>query len=748
MSYPREIFSNPTGLKSSLCSSPRLWEWGLIALLFLALRLGGLALFHPFFGNGCAIEEYYRGMMGHEILKGLSMPYLEYRADDSGGGSLVFGILAAVFFKVFGSSAFVLKSIPVLISLGALLLWFKILYQEVSRRCAWYFSLAFIFAPAVFQSWSLYALGDHYETMFLSALAVRIFLKCIRSNKEEKGVTGIKKQKERIGKRSLFCSFLLLVTSSYSLYFLLGVVCGFGVWFAYIFALTVVALLLLWLVKDRQFFKKPHFWIFEAGFLAGFSPWIWSNVHSGFGGLKVHNAYLWWHFRPGGSLEYWKMYYWKFSVLRDFFGIFFHPKLWPTQPQSFVNWLYAGFLVAPITTLVCLKLWHRIPGKKNFPPPLSHVSLYFTFYALAHSAAIQFTDFKAVRYMMPVMPAIFFAWARAIESLESFSPRLKNLSRIVLVVPFLGLGVFLWISMVSPAFAGYLLKTPGYAYDYTASIPACSAMIPFADDRRIDHCARLHKKMSAHISSQYQKGLWLSLAANMAEIAAYRNSVSIVDRLDFPDSEYAAAFYFHFGRFVFQYHSSDVNQAFSYLKSMFDANSAALKLSILGLLYAAAQLREIDTEQLTKETIPEEIKENYSWSLGFQHSRFWQKIGLPEEQILSRIDEVSAQSWSNSERAAFFSGMGSHLIQNTFDSPILGLKAFAKMKENLNPEDKKAFSQGVGRAYEIVFLFLPAPCETWDDSYFLAEKDPVVSGWIDEGRSEIRTITDQFKLEI
>ena len=605
---------------------PRYWEWGLLLFLFLSLRLGSLALFHPFYNNVCPIEEYYRGTLGHEILKGLSMPYWQYRADDSGGGSLVMGILVAGFFKILGSSAFVLKLIPVLISMGALLVWFRILYREFSSKCAWYFALFFIFAPSYFQSWSTVALGDHYETMFLSAVAVWLFLKMERK-------------------------------PSPVFLFLLGLVCGFGIWFAYIFALTVVTLLILWFCKKEPSLSKGTVLYLIAGFAIGFSPWIAINLKNGFKGFVIYGIPLWRHIQhyPVLSLTFWKVSFWKTLFIYDIFQAFSHPDLGLGAFRPLVSWIYTFLLTAPVVVWFFLRPSTEIFSTPFFRKTSSQVTLYFIFYGLVHSAVIQLTDFTGNRYLMPLMPAIFFGWARVMESLESFSPRIRKASRILFAGPLIGLGVWLWISMASPAYAGYLLKTPGYSYDYMASIPACNIN---TNIRKVDIDAwlNLSRQMSEKISSEGQKGFWTAMSIQMAETAAARGVISIVERAKFPDPIFAAAFYFHFGRFVFYYRGQNLAEAFSDLKSYLHENTAALRLSTLGMFYALGNEEPESILSLERE-IPEELNEEYFTAFGMQYGRFWTRKGSKIEAMDQKISELFSKIGSKKERAAFLKGL-------------------------------------------------------------------------------------------
>jgi len=112
--------------------------------LFLLLRL--LLLFfgiEPFTYR----EEFYRGTIAKELREGLKFPFIEYRADDYQGGSLVVGSLAVPFFFLFGPNLISLKLVGLLFSLGSFILLYYFCKRYFSQRttmitCVVYFSSA------------------------------------------------------------------------------------------------------------------------------------------------------------------------------------------------------------------------------------------------------------------------------------------------------------------------------------------------------------------------------------------------------------------------------------------------------------------------------------------------------------------------------------------------------------------------------------------------------------------------------
>src|SRR5438132_1074135 len=236
-------------------------------LLFVASRLLYLVLINPghlvLYHGG---EELYRGTIAQELVTGLKMPFTDYRADNYSGGSLVIGVLAAGFFLLFGPTVFALKLAPLLLFTLALLFWYQTIRLAAGERVAGYFALLFCFSPPLFTSYSVTTMGFHSESIFFSALTVFLLFKMLSEEKP-----------------------------SLAYPVLLGLTAGFGLWFDYIYGLTLPALLGFWVLHDKGRFWRPRVLWFALGFAAGFSPWLIINVQTHFAGLVIYDKNVWEH---------------------------------------------------------------------------------------------------------------------------------------------------------------------------------------------------------------------------------------------------------------------------------------------------------------------------------------------------------------------------------------------------------------------------------------------------------------------
>src|SRR2546426_4375577 len=287
-------------------------------LLFVASHLLYLVLIEPSYLFPQLREQLYRGIIAQELLTGLKMPFIEYRADNYSGGSLVIGILASGFFLLFGPTVFALKLAPLLLFTLALLFWYQTIQQYAGERVAGYFALLFCFSPPLLTSFSVTTMGFHSESIFFSALTVFLLFKMLS---DERGTLGYP--------------------------VLLGLTAGFGLWFTYIYGLTLLTLLGFWLWHDKGRFWRPRVLWFALGFVVGFSPWLVINMQTHFAGFVIHGTNVWAHFGPAYLWE--GLAHPRQLALYEFFADIASndPR---ALPRRAVNLLYSLLYLGPILT--------------------------------------------------------------------------------------------------------------------------------------------------------------------------------------------------------------------------------------------------------------------------------------------------------------------------------------------------------------------------------------------------------------
>src|SRR5256712_2946361 len=288
-------------------------------LLFVASRLLYLVLIDPARLVVWGGEELYRGTIAQELVTGVKMPFIEYRADNYSGGSLVIGALAAGFFLLFGPTLFALKLAPLLVFTLALVFWYWTIERVAGERVAGYFALLFCFSPPLFTAQSVTAMGFHSESIVFSALTVFLLFRMLS---DERG--------------------------SVAYHVILGLTAGVGLWFDYIYGLTLLALLGFWVWHDKGRFWRPRVLWFALGFAAGFSPWLIINVQTHFAGLVIYDKNVWEHF---GLNHLWDgLAHPRKLALYEFFADIASDD--PRDlPRPVCNLLYSPLYVGPIVTL-------------------------------------------------------------------------------------------------------------------------------------------------------------------------------------------------------------------------------------------------------------------------------------------------------------------------------------------------------------------------------------------------------------
>src|SRR2546426_388950 len=196
--------------------SPNLSLAGFL-LLFVASRLLYVVLIDPGHMVYYGAQEPYRGGIVQELVPG--------------------------FFLLFGPTLFALILAPLLVFTLALVLWYWTIQRAAGARVAGFFALLFCFSPPLFTSYSVTTMGFHSESIFFSALTVFLLFKMLSEEKP-----------------------------SLAYPVLLGLTAGFGLWFAYIYGLTLLALLGFWFLHDKGGVWRPRRLWFRLGVFLGFSP--------------------------------------------------------------------------------------------------------------------------------------------------------------------------------------------------------------------------------------------------------------------------------------------------------------------------------------------------------------------------------------------------------------------------------------------------------------------------------------------
>lgn len=208
-------------------------------------------------------EETVCGVLANDVInKHLRLPLLDYQHVEWCGDTLVVGFLAIPFFLIFGNSIISLKLIPLFFSLGTFTIWYLFLDKYLNRTVAVLMSLLFILSPPYYTRMNLIAAIPHTEVNFFTIAVVFLLFKSLNNTRH---------------------SVPLIIC---------GILSSLGIYFHYLFLITLSTCFLLWYVQDKGFIFKRRFLTFLLPFLIGLSPWIISNIHNFPLGLPIVRGYF------------------------------------------------------------------------------------------------------------------------------------------------------------------------------------------------------------------------------------------------------------------------------------------------------------------------------------------------------------------------------------------------------------------------------------------------------------------------
>ena len=425
--------SNDAGSAHRQVSSQRVALGGFL-LLFVASRLLYLVLIDPNYLLNLSTEELSCGTLAQELVTGFTLPFTEYRINNYAGGSLVTGVLAAGFFLLFGPTVFALKLAPLVFFTLALVFWYWTIQRAAGVRVARYFAMLFCFSPPLFTAYSVTAMGHHSESIFFSALTVFLLFRMLSQEKP-------------------LPAYLVL----------LGLISGFGLWFAYVYGLTLVAMLAFWVWHETGRLWRPRVLWFALGFAVGFSPWIIMNVQNNFAGLMIYDENVWSHFRLQHLWE--GLAHPRRLAPYEFFATIASDD--PRDlPRRGVNLLYSLLYLGPIMTAGVLHLKTGRSAPAGPRPTRSTLEGFGILYLVVFALSVQISDFRDTRYHVPAYPFLFFFVAHALAYCQDRFPRVQRKIQTAFLASVFVLGLATHTPLLSLERPGITLSAKGYAHAY------------------------------------------------------------------------------------------------------------------------------------------------------------------------------------------------------------------------------------------------------------------------------------------
>jgi 4-amino-4-deoxy-L-arabinose transferase-like glycosyltransferase len=637
-------------------------------LLFVASRLLYLVLVDP----GSVLvqpgDELYVGTIAQELVTGLTMPFTEYRANDFTLGTLVIGALAAGFFLLFGPTVFALKLAPLLLFTLALVFWYWTIQQYAGERVAGYFAMLFCFSPPLLTAYSVAALGAHSESIMFSALTVFLLFRMLSEEKPSRAYP-----------------------------VLLGLTAGVGLWFAYIYGLTLLAMLVFWLWHDKGALRRPRVLWFAVGFLVGFFPWIIINVQTHFAGLVIRSKGLWEHF---GLEHLWEGFAHPRRLAPvEFLATLASDDSWDLYRRA-VNLLYALLYLGPILTAGVLHLntGRSAPAgpRPTRPTLVGFASLYLVVFALA----VQFSDFRSTQYHPPAYPFLFFLVAHSLVRCQDLVPLVQRQIQIVFLASVVVLGLGTHAPLVSLDRPGYALSAKGYAY---ALMPwhYWGTHAPAGSDERQFTLEVVQRPFLSDIlpklSGDDQRDLSRVIAFLLAEAAPLNGQAKDFARLErLVPPGFDRHFYYWLGETAMERHSKELPQAVAAVEFLRHRTPAMHHLALVGI-YRQWSLDAVDRPPESLVNTPVAVAPALS-------PHYWRAIG-----------RLAGRYWYDTERSL-------SLLTTR-------LQAFVP---RLDPSVQRSFLQGVGEllfARHIIFFNTPGVAPAELERFPHAYQEGLLEGW-------------------
>jgi 4-amino-4-deoxy-L-arabinose transferase-like glycosyltransferase len=613
-------------------------------LLFVVSRLLYLVLIDPNYLLIFSAEGLYCGTIAQELVTGLTLPSTDYRINNYAGGSLVIGIVAAGFFLLFGPTLFALNLAPLLLFTLTLAFWYRTLQQYASERVAGYFSMLFCFSPPLFTAYSVTAVGHHSESIFFSAVAVFLLFRMLSQERP---------------------------SPAYPM--LLGLISGVGLWFAYIYGLTLLAVLSFWLWHDKGALQRLRVLWFALGFGVGFAPWIIINVQTHFAGLVIYGINVWEHFGLMHLLD-------RLVDPRQLAPVQFLARLasdngWDLYRRA-ANLLYSLLFLGPILTAGLLRQRAGLAAPAGARPTRPTLVGFAILYLVLFTLAVQFSDFKGVQYNLPAYPFLFFFAALSVARCEDLFLRVQRQIHAAFLTSVIVVGLVTHAPLLSLDRPGEALFAKGYSYglmpEYYVSTHAPADM----GDRNfiIEVVQRpFLSDILPKLSSDDQQDLSRAIAQLLAAAVPSNGQADDFARVEqLVPAGFERHFYFQVGVMAMDRHPNELPEGVATVEFVRHRSAEAHHLALVGIYRQWPRDPFLDTtrESLANATAPTapDLSRHYWRALGYWTGRYWyekdRSLSLLNAHLQSFVPglDLTVQSY-------FLQGVGELLFTRLIDTP-------------------------------------------------------------------------------
>ncbi len=531
-----------------------------LSVAFIAVRL---PIVLTAVGTIYDLRELYIGTIAKELIEGLSLPLFDYQLTHMRGGTLLTGIFTVPFFLLFGQSYFVLKLIALLVSLTILAVTFLFLWRFFDKKIAIITGALMAISAPLYTIFSLMLYGRNYETILFTMVALLLFYRIFF---QEGSAPDARHQD---------LSFALF-----------GLVSGLGMYFDYIFAVTLIHCFAFWFIFDKAFFTRRGFRFFLAFFAVGLTPWIYYNLTHRLAAVCIDDDY------PGVPLRYLFLLNSLPEVGRKLKDLLFYHlphslyfRNVKSIPGDVIAYAYYSIFLLSFCIVSWLHkrtIWKLIRGgilsrnKRLVPDPLYRevfILLYpvsfsllhsFSYYIISKKSEYNFFDFYEYTHLIMLYPFAFIIIAIFLSRLWDWSNGGRKIAASLLVFISLFLvasGLSADYGLVSLRNFGRPLAYIGYNYDVLGIV------IGERYGRSIPEAARAAGNIRQPYRASVFRGIGFNIARRFFRGKEYADIDTCMAGINKIDSRYRPLALEGFGAFL-ELQLKGVTHAAAYANSM------------------------------------------------------------------------------------------------------------------------------------------------------------------------------------
>ena len=491
-------------------------------------------------------NELYIGTIAKELIEGRSLALFDYQLTHIRGGTLLTGIFVVPFFLLFGQSYFILKLVALLVSLTILAVTYLFLWRFFNKKIAIITGVLMAISAPIYTLFSSMVYGRNYESIIFTMITLSIFYRIFFQEVSANHIP----YKER--------------------YFaLFGLVSGLGMYFDYIFAVTLIYCLGFWFIFDKTFFTRKTFRLFLVSFLLGLTPWIYYNLTHHLAAICIDDDY------PGVPLRHLFLLNSLPEVARKLKDLLVYhlPGSFYFRDFKFIPGYVISYIYYIIFLLVfCVLFWLNrdtvwklicgiIPSRRRrvLPSPLyreAFIILYpvafsllysFSYYLISKKSEYNFFGFYEYTYLVVLYPFIFITIAIFLSRLWDWGKKSRRIAVSVLVfmlVFFIVGGLSADYDLVTPRNFGKRLIYQGYNY----------GILGIVIGERYGHSISKVMSVIRNIRQPYRasafRGIGWNIGRRFFRAKEYSDVDACIAHMNKIDSRYRQFVFWGFGAFL------------------------------------------------------------------------------------------------------------------------------------------------------------------------------------------------------